>query len=175
MARPQGLPISTAFHRTAKLLAHRNQKQRSHVLAGGPGCSSVFAAFKGMALLQIIAIVACGLHALRDKWCACASENGPYQLNDDGEVEEREHAWDVTSNVIFVDSPVGTGFSYSDDPRDRVLNETMLAADMLDFLEEFFRGAPPCRTLFSVIMHLVDAGADTASKPACPAFTSHPK
>jgi carboxypeptidase C (cathepsin A) len=70
------------------------------------------------------------------------AENGPFQLNKDGGVEEREHAWDVTSNVIFVDSPIGTGFSYSDDPRDRVLNETTLAADMLDFLEEFFEGAP---------------------------------
>ena len=69
------------------------------------------------------------------------AENGPFQLTEDGGVEEREHAWDVTSNVIFVDSPIGTGFSYSDDPRDRVLNETTLAADMLDFLEEFFEGA----------------------------------
>ena len=70
---------------------------------------------------------------------ACA-ENGPYQLCEDGDVEEREHAWDVTSNVIFVDSPIGAGFSYSDDPRDRVFDETVLAADLLDFLEQFLEG-----------------------------------
>jgi len=56
-------------------------------------------------------------------------------------VEEREYAWDVTSNVIFVDSPIGAGFSYSDDPRDRVLNESVLAADLLEFMDEFLEGA----------------------------------
>ena len=56
-------------------------------------------------------------------------------------VEEREHAWDVTSNIIFVDSPVNVGYSYSDDPRDRVFDEQTVAADLLDFLEEFFLGA----------------------------------
>lgn len=40
-----------------------------------------------------------------------------------------------------MDSPIGAGFSYSDDARDRVLNETELAADLLDFLEEFLLGA----------------------------------
>ena len=71
------------------------------------------------------------------------SENGPYFINDDGEVEERKYAWDVTSNIIFVDSPVNVGYSYSDDPRDRVYNESVLAADLLDFLEEFLDGAAP--------------------------------
>jgi len=40
-----------------------------------------------------------------------------------------------------VDSPIGAGFSYSDDPRDRVFNESVLAADLLDFMEEFLEGA----------------------------------
>ena len=31
------------------------------------------------------------------------AENGPYVLTKNGTVEEREHAWDVTSNIIFVD------------------------------------------------------------------------
>ena len=42
---------------------------------------------------------------------------------------------------MFVDSPIGVGFSYSDDPRDRVFNESVTAADLLDFLEEFLHGA----------------------------------
>ena len=56
-------------------------------------------------------------------------------------MEERKYAWDVTSNIIFVDSPINVGYSYSDDPRDRVYNESVLAADLLDFLEEFLDGA----------------------------------
>jgi hypothetical protein len=71
---------------------------------------------------------------------ACA-ENGPFFINDDGDVEERRYAWDVTNNIIFVDSPINVGYSYSDDPRDRVYNESVLAADLLDFLEEFLDGA----------------------------------
>ena len=69
------------------------------------------------------------------------TENGPYQLNEDGEVEERGIAWDVNSNIVFVDSPIGVGYSYSDDPRDRVFNESVTAADLLDFLEDFLDGA----------------------------------
>ena len=72
---------------------------------------------------------------------ASLAENGPYYVDEDGELAEREYAWDVTSNIIFVDSPINVGYSYSDDPRDRVLNETVLAADLLDFLEEFLQGA----------------------------------
>ena len=68
-------------------------------------------------------------------------ENGPFFINDDGEVEERQYAWDVTANIIFVDNPINVGYSYSDDPRDRVFNESVLAADLLDFLEEFLAGA----------------------------------
>ena len=67
------------------------------------------------------------------------AENGPYYV-EDGELKEREHAWDVTSNIIFVDSPINVGYSYSDDPRDRVYNESVLAADLLDFLQEFLAG-----------------------------------
>jgi len=73
-----------------------------------------------------------------------STENGPYVLTKNGSVEEREHAWDVTSNIIFVDSPVNVGYSYSDDPRDRVFDEKTVAADLLDFLEEFLLGECSC-------------------------------
>lgn len=40
-------------------------------------------------------------------------ENGPYQLNEDGTVTEREHAWTNEFHMLYVDSPVGVGYSYS--------------------------------------------------------------
>ena len=60
-------------------------------------------------------------------------------LTKNGSVEEREHAWDVTSNIIFVDSPVNVGYSYSDDPRDRVFDEQTVGGGPAGFP----RGVPP--------------------------------
>lgn len=38
--------------------------------------------------------------------------------------------------------PINTGFSYSEDERDRVYDEKVVSADMLDFLLTFMDGAP---------------------------------
>lgn len=38
--------------------------------------------------------------------------------------------------------PINTGFSYSNDERDRVYDEKVVAADMLDFLSEFREAHP---------------------------------
>lgn len=46
----------------------------------------------------------------------------------------------LRADVIFVDSPVNVGFSYSDDPRDRVFDEATVADDLLDFMQEFLKG-----------------------------------
>lgn len=84
-------------------------------LTGGPGCSSEIAVF---------------------------FENGPFSLTPDGEVKEREYGWDVEANMIFVDSPLNVGYSYSEDPEDRVFTEPRVSADLLDFLQEFFKARP---------------------------------
>jgi carboxypeptidase C (cathepsin A) len=42
-------------------------------------------------------------------------ENGPYTLNKAGTaLEETEFGWDVMNNMIFVDQPIGSGFSFSE-------------------------------------------------------------
>jgi carboxypeptidase C (cathepsin A) len=41
-----------------------------------------------------------------------------------------------------VPQPINTGFSYSNDERDRVFDEKVVAADMLDFLAEFREAHP---------------------------------
>jgi len=81
-------------------------------MTGGPGCSSELAVFY---------------------------ENGPYSLNEDLEVEETPYGWDNNAHMIFVDQPVNTGFSYSDDDRDRCYDEACVSDDMLDFLQELFK------------------------------------
>lgn len=39
-------------------------------------------------------------------------EVGPYRLKDDHTLRENEGSWHEFANVLFVDQPVGTGFSY---------------------------------------------------------------
>ncbi|PNG99260.1 Serine carboxypeptidase 3, partial [Tetrabaena socialis] len=97
---------------------------------------------------------------------------GPYSINNDTRtLSETKYGWDVFHNMIFVDQPIGTGFSYSkvlarersgvlygsgwlvgdwgsavaatsQDPRDRVYDEKGVAVDMLDFMYEFYRAHP---------------------------------
>ena len=84
-------------------------------MTGGPGCSSELALF---------------------------AENGPYRVNDDLTLAVNEHGWDTVANLIYVDQPIGTGFSYSTDPADDVHDERRVAEDMLQFLSEFSDAHP---------------------------------
>lgn len=84
-------------------------------MTGGPGCSSELAVF---------------------------FENGPFAINKDLSLNETKNGWDTNTNMIFVDQPINSGFSFSDDERDRVHDEVGVADDMLDFLQAFFAKHP---------------------------------
>jgi len=64
-------------------------------------------------------------------------EIGPYRLKDSNTLVYNEGAWNEFANVLFVDNPVGTGFSYVDtDSYVRELDE--MADQFVKFLEKFF-------------------------------------
>jgi len=90
---------------------HIANRQRTVIwLNGGPGCSSMDGA-----LMEI----------------------GPYRLKDDAHLEYNDGSWDEFANVLFVDNPVGTGYSYVNS--DSYLHElTDMASQMITFLESFF-------------------------------------
>ena len=90
---------------------HIANRQRTVIwLNGGPGCSS-----EDGALMEI----------------------GPYRLKDDSHLEYNEGSWDEFANVLFIDNPVGTGFSYVD--TNSYVHELKEMADQLvSFLEKFF-------------------------------------
>ncbi len=56
---------------------------------GGPGCSGLLGLF---------------------------TEQGPYKPNGEGVLEENPSRWNQLANMLFVEQPVGVGFSYSTDP-----------------------------------------------------------
>ncbi|KAK0583922.1 hypothetical protein LWI29_005114 [Acer saccharum] len=85
-------------------------------LNGGPGCSSLgFGAFM---------------------------EHGPFQPGKNGVLLWNKYSWNLESNMLYVESPIGVGFSYSNTSSDYILwNDTRTAEDNLRFivkwLEEF--------------------------------------
>ncbi|KAI0501947.1 hypothetical protein KFK09_016892 [Dendrobium nobile] len=85
---------------------------------GGPGCSSI------------------GSGAFL--------EHGPLVVAPGGKaVAESSHAWNQFAHVLYVDSPVGTGFSYSDTPSDyQNYNDATVSADNLRFLVNWLARFP---------------------------------
>ncbi|KAG9881287.1 pheromone-processing carboxypeptidase KEX1, partial [Aureobasidium melanogenum] len=90
---------------------HIANKQRTVLwLNGGPGCSSMDGAMM---------------------------EIGPYRVKSDGTLTYNNGSWAEFANLLFVDQPVGTGFSYVD--TDSYLHELDDASNqMIQFLEKFY-------------------------------------
>ncbi|KAF2718204.1 alpha/beta-hydrolase [Polychaeton citri CBS 116435] len=90
---------------------HIADKQRTVLwLNGGPGCSSMDGAMM---------------------------EVGPYRVGQSGNLTYNEGSWHEFSNLLFVDNPVGTGFSYVD--MDSYIHELdTMAENMITFLEKWF-------------------------------------
>ena len=85
-------------------------------MTGGPGCS-------GMLALMV--------------------ENGPYKVGSDGALSLNPYSWNEKANILFIDQPVGTGFSYDSNPLDLgVTNEKEMASNMFDFFQNWFGQNP---------------------------------
>lgn len=52
------------------------------------------------------------------------------------------HSWTKVSNIIFLDSPVGTGFSYSNTTTDYVTGDFKTVSDIYTFLIKWFEAFP---------------------------------
>ena len=81
-------------------------------LTGGPGCSSMLA-------LMV--------------------ENGPYHVLDNETLEINNFSWNTQANVMWIDQPAGTGYSYDDnEDADGVYTEDEIAEDLYEFMQKFF-------------------------------------
>ncbi|XP_054158455.1 lysosomal protective protein-like [Oppia nitens] len=84
-------------------------------LQGGPGGSSLFALFV---------------------------ENGPFSVDAAGKtLKLNPYSWNREVNMLYIEAPVGTGFSYKDD-KNYFNNDTTSAADNRLALVEFFKKYP---------------------------------
>ncbi|XP_071708241.1 serine carboxypeptidase-like [Rutidosis leptorrhynchoides] len=84
-------------------------------LTGGPGCSSAIALFE---------------------------ENGPFLLNKNLSLVWNKYGWDKVANMIYIDQPIGTGFSYTSSEKDIRHHEKGVSNDLYDFLQGFFTKHP---------------------------------
>lgn len=72
-------------------------------------------------------------------------EIGPYRLKDRDHLRYNEGAWDEFSNLLFIDNPVGTGFSYVN--TDSFVHElTEMADQIVKFLTTFYEMFPEYET-----------------------------
>ncbi|KAH7655700.1 Peptidase S10 serine carboxypeptidase protein [Dioscorea alata] len=112
-------------------------------LNGGPGCSS----FGVGAMLEL----------------------GPFRVNSDGEtLYANEYAWNKVANIIFLESPAGVGFSYSNSTSDYKSSGDKRTADdtymfLINWLERFpqYKGRDFYITGESYAGHYVPELADT--------------
>lgn len=102
-----------------------SQKQHKPLvlwLNGGPGCSSM-----GYGATQ---------------------EIGPFLVDFTGaRLAFNKYAWNTEANLLFLDSPVGVGFSYSNTSSDyNNIGDNITAADTFVFLQNWFTRFPEYRT-----------------------------
>ncbi|GAM28682.1 hypothetical protein SAMD00019534_118580 [Acytostelium subglobosum LB1] len=80
-------------------------------LQGGPGGSSLFGLFV---------------------------ENGPYSILDNLTMVPKNVTWNSEYHMLYVDNPVGTGFSYTTDMRGYNTNQDEIAANLYSLLTQFY-------------------------------------
>ncbi|RHY70879.1 hypothetical protein DYB30_014207 [Aphanomyces astaci] len=73
---------------------------------------------------------------------ALLTENGPCTIADDDiPTVTNPYAWTTNANVIWVDQPIGTGFSYGT-PQDADHNSTQVGENMYFFLQSWLKKHP---------------------------------
>ena len=73
-------------------------------------------------------------------------ENGPYYLNEALQLEDRPQKWNLEYNVLYLDQPVGTGYSYVGKEDGYATSQDEVATDLYFFLQEFYRQYPTFST-----------------------------
>ena len=81
-------------------------------LQGGPGATSLFGLF---------------------------NEHGPIQVNDDGTLSERPITWNSMYHLLYIDNPVGTGYSFTSSDQGYARSQDDVGRDLYSALSQFFQ------------------------------------
>ncbi len=65
-------------------------------------------------------------------------EHGPLAVDAKGNISKRRHTWASTFNLLFIDQPVGTGFSFTQSPEGHVRDQEGVARDLYEFMKQFY-------------------------------------
>lgn len=84
-------------------------------LNGGPGCSSMEGFF---------------------------AEHGPLHLNNDDTISMNPYAWNMNANMIYLEAPIGVGFSKGSASDMKTINDNTTSSDNRDALKAFFTKFP---------------------------------
>ncbi|XP_047999033.1 venom serine carboxypeptidase-like [Leguminivora glycinivorella] len=68
-------------------------------------------------------------------------ENGPITVKN-GEFQSREYHWALNHHVIYIDNPVGVGFSFTKNQKGYCTDETQIGAQLYSTLTQFFQLFP---------------------------------
>ena len=86
---------------------------------GGPGCSGLMGLFE---------------------------EIGPFKPNEKLKLDYNPYTWNKFANIVYVEQPVGVGYSYSNHKKDYISNDVLSAKDNFAFTHEFLNTFPEFKT-----------------------------
>lgn len=96
------------------LIPNKNDAPVIVWLQGGPGASSLYGLF---------------------------TENGPLRVRKN-KFERRKYNWALSHHIIYIDNPVGTGFSFTKDPKGYCTDQTRVGEELHSTLTQFFQLFP---------------------------------
>ena len=70
------------------------------------------------------------------------TEQGPFRPDAAGQLKMNEWRWNKIANMVFLEQPVGVGFSYSEDTSDYKIGDDQAAKDNLQTILEFLKKYP---------------------------------
>ena len=84
-------------------------------LQGGPGATSMFGLF---------------------------DEHGPFWVTDDLRLMPRDYRWTLLANMLYIDNPVGTGWSFTKSDDGYARNQDQVGKNLYEALLQFYQLFP---------------------------------